>query len=127
MAISLLLPVVSTIHPRAFDRAMRSTPRIRDWRFSSVSPVGTPPRSGPRSWAKAVWAGSMGTVTRSMPSRAARASASVTEPPLEYRDGMATPWTWSAPTASTATAATREESIPPDRPMTASVKPFLRR
>ena len=62
-----------------------------------------------------------------MPRAVARDSASDTEPPLEYRDGMATPWTCSGPTASTATAATSEESIPPDRPMTASLNPFLPR
>ena len=43
MAISLLLPVVSTIHPLALDTPMSSTPRRRDWRFSSVSPEGSRP------------------------------------------------------------------------------------
>ena len=52
-------------------------------------------------------------------------SASVTLPSLEKRDGMSTPMTCSGPSASTAMAATSDESMPPDRPMTTSVKPFL--
>ncbi len=67
----------------------------------------------------------MGTVATSMPRLSARVTASATEPSLEYRDGMVTPWTCSGPRASTATAATRDESMPPDSPMTASVNPFL--
>ena len=46
MAISLLLPVVSTIQPRALEAAISSTPRRRDWRFSSVRPAGGPPSTG---------------------------------------------------------------------------------
>ena len=37
------------------------------------------------------------------------------------------PCTRSGPSASTATVATNEESMPPDRPMTASAKPFFER
>ena len=40
---------------------------------------------------------------------------------------MEMPCTREAPSASTAIVATSEESIPPDSPMTASVKPFLPR
>ena len=40
---------------------------------------------------------------------------------------MATPWTRSAPSASTATAATSDESMPPDSPITASANPFFPR
>src|SRR3990172_438647 len=43
-----------------------------------------------------------------------------------YCDGMNTPVTFSFPTASTATAATREESMPPERPMTAALNPAFR-
>ncbi len=53
------------------------------------------------------------------------ATASVIEPSLEYREGMVTPCTCSAPSASTAMVATSEESIPPESPITASEKPFF--
>ena len=43
-----------------------------------------------------------------------------------YGDGMVTPATFSAPRASTAMAATSEESIPPESPTTAREKPFFR-
>ena len=39
---------------------------------------------------------------------------------------MVTPVTFSGPSASTAMAATSEESMPPERPMTTCLKPFLR-
>ena len=55
----------------------------------------------------------------------ARASASVRECSLEYRLGMATVWTCSGPMASAAMQVTSDESIPPDSPMTTSVKPFF--
>jgi hypothetical protein len=73
VAISLLLPVVSTIHPLALERAMSRTPRMRDWRFSSVSPAGSSPSSGERLAAKARCSGSMGRVTMSIPRLAANA------------------------------------------------------
>ena len=38
---------------------------------------------------------------------------------------MLTPCTWSAPSASTATQATMDESIPPESPITTSVNPFF--
>jgi hypothetical protein len=38
---------------------------------------------------------------------------------------MSTPWTWEAPSASTAMTATSDESTPPDSAMATSVKPFL--
>ena len=104
---------------------MSSTPRMRDCRFSSVRPLGSPSVSGASDAARARWAASMGTVATSIPRLAARVTASATDPSLEYRDGMVTPWTWPGPRASTAMAATSEESMPPDSPMTASVKPFL--
>ena len=77
--------------------------------------------------ARARWAASIGARARSIPRASASATASDTDPSLEYRDGMATPWTWAAPTASTATAATSDESMPPDSPITASLNPFLPR
>ena len=60
-----------------------------------------------------------------MPRLAASVVASASEPGEEKRDGIATPWTWAGPTASTAIAATSDESIPPDSPMTQSAKPFF--
>ncbi len=46
-------------------------------------------------------------------------------PSDEKRDGIATPTTFSLPRASTATAAVRLESMPPDSPITDLRKPFL--
>ena len=60
-----------------------------------------------------------------MPRLRASRSASLTEWSDENRDGISTPCTCSAPRASAAMVATMEESMPPDRPMTTSVKPFL--
>jgi hypothetical protein len=67
----------------------------------------------------------MGRVSSRMPRLAARARASVRLCPEEKADGMATPTTRSRPRASAATAATRLESMPPDRPMWTVSKPFL--
>ncbi len=55
----------------------------------------------------------------------ARAWASSTEWPDEYRLGIATPLTRFAPSASIAIAATSAESMPPDKPRTTDLKPFL--
>ncbi len=44
----------------------------------------------------------------------------------EYGLGMETPTTFSAPSASTAIAATTAESIPPLKPSTADLKPHFR-
>ena len=60
-----------------------------------------------------------------MPRLSASAAASASEPGEEKRDGIATPCTRSGPSASTAIAATSDESIPPDSPTTQSTKPFL--
>ena len=58
-------------------------------------------------------AGSMGSSHSSMPRLSASAWASSTLPSDEKRDGMATHTTLSRPSASTATVATRLESMPP--------------
>ena len=76
---------------------------------------------------KAWWAASMGIVRKSMPRLTASSSASPMESGPEKRDGIATPWTCSAPSASTAMVATSDESTPPDSPSTTSVKPFFSR
>ncbi|CAM5316410.1 hypothetical protein SFUMM280S_03806 [Streptomyces fumanus] len=57
--------------------------------------------------------------------RRASSAASSLECSEEYFDGMETPYTFSAPTASQARAATREESMPPERPISTDRKPFL--
>ena len=57
---------------------------------------------------------SIGIDRRGIPRFSARSTASDTEPSEEYRDGSDTPVTFSGPSASTAIAATRAESIPPD-------------
>ena len=46
MAISLLLPVVTTIEPNLLDIAMSSVPRMRDCRFSSVVSSARPSKLG---------------------------------------------------------------------------------
>ena len=77
MAISLLLPVVSTSQPNLFDSVIRIVPRIRAWRFSSARP-GSGPANGSASMSRnAAWAASIGTVSVRMPRLAASASASV--------------------------------------------------
>ncbi len=60
------------------------------------------------------------------PVRLASSAASSTDPADEWIDGIATVCTCSAPRASTAIAATSAESMPPDRPSTTEVNPFLR-
>src|SRR5437763_7823727 len=42
---SLLLPVVSSIGPNLLEIAIRITPRMRDWMFSSVVSTAEPARS----------------------------------------------------------------------------------
>ena len=61
-----------------------------------------------------------------MPRCLASRCASRRVPADEYADGMPTPATFSRPSASTAIAATSDESIPPESPMTTRLKPFLR-
>ena len=46
-------------------------------------------------------------------------------PADEYGPGIDTPWTFSAPSALTAIAATTAESMPPLNPSTADLKPHL--
>ena len=53
------------------------------------------------------------------------ACASSTEWFEEYLLGIATPLTRLAPKASIAIAATNAESIPPERPRTTDLNPFL--
>ena len=69
---------------------------------------------------------SIGILRSAMPRLSASAIASSRLPSDEYRDGMETPTTFSAPSASTATAATRLESMPPDSATSALPWPDLR-
>ena len=61
-----------------------------------------------------------------MPRCLASRWASRRVPADEYADGIPTPATFSRPSASTATAATSDESMPPERPMTTRLNPFFR-
>ena len=70
---------------------------MRAWRFSSASPGSVPANVGSSRSGNASCASSIGTVIVPMPRFAASASASVTLPSLEYRDGMSTPVTRSGP------------------------------
>ena len=92
-------------------------PRWRDWRFSSARPGSEPSKAPASISSMAAWAGSMGMERYSMPRFAASSAASSRLWSLEKRLGMETPVTFSGPRASTATAATTLESMPPDRPM----------
>ena len=67
----------------------------------------------------------MGTLISLIPRLRQSLRASVTLPPELYFDGMETPTTFSAPTASAAMAAVRAESIPPLIPSTTFSKPFF--
>jgi hypothetical protein len=51
--------------------------------------------------------------------------ASIQEMSAVYGDGIITARTLSLPSASTAMASTRAESMPPDRPSSTPGKPFL--
>ena len=57
--------------------------------------------------------------------RSARSAASDLECSDEYSLGMETQTTRSGPSASTATAATTAESMPPDSATTTAPKPFF--
>ena len=94
--------------------------------FSYVSPGSRPSNDGANMSMYALNAGSIEMVRKSMSSASASSCASDFEWSDEYRDGIDTPCTCSAPSASTAIAAMIDESIPPDSPITTSLKPFFR-
>ena len=105
---------------------MRRLPRIRAWRFSSATPSR---RSGEQIGERLAYASkisSIATVSSRIPRRSATSIASVTDPGLEYGDGIARARTASGPRASAASVATSAESIPPESPSVTSRKPFLR-
>ena len=67
MAISLLLPVVSTSQPNLFDIVMRMVPRTRACRFSSARPGGRSANGSASIPRNAPWASSIGMVNVRMP------------------------------------------------------------
>jgi hypothetical protein len=68
----------------------------------------------------------METTANWIPSFTAISRASIKLWSEEYGPGMATPVTFSRPTASTAIAAVSDESMPPLKPMSTREKPHLR-
>ncbi len=99
---------------------------MRAWMFSSVTSRAVPANASASVRSIASMASSMGSVSVRMPRLAASCSESSMLPRLEKGDGIRTPSTWSAPSASTAMAAVSAESIPPESPSTAREKPHLR-
>lgn len=105
--------------PSWLDTDISRVPRSRDWRFSSASPVS----SSDAMYVSNI--GPIGTVRKLRPVRRASSAASPLECSEEYFDGIDTPYTFCAPSASHAIAATSAESIPPERPMSTDRKPFF--
>ena len=101
-------------------------PRILACRFSSAT-LGWVPANAPDSDSRYASKGPVTGITSTrIPRRRATSVASSKLSGEEYREGIATVRTPAGPSASAATEATSAESIPPDRPMTTSPKPFLR-
>ena len=83
MAISLLFPQLSTIHPNLLEIVITTFPRMRACKFSSATSGARPSNTGASIASNAACAGSIGIVNVLMPSPRASASASLTLPPLE--------------------------------------------
>jgi hypothetical protein len=100
-------------------------PRMRAWTFSfAVSNVLLLNNLFNDS-SYVLYTDSIGTTWMAMPRLRASAQASSRLPRDENCDGIAIPVTCSLPSASTAMAAVTAESIPPERPITTSLKPHL--
>ena len=100
---------------------------MRAWMFSSVTSRAvprTPRRASDPSPAIDVVDRQRQRLDAEVGRRAASASSML--PRLENGDGIRTPSTWSAPSASAAMAAVSAESMPPESPSTARAKPHLR-
>jgi hypothetical protein len=112
-----------------FDSAIRISPRMRAWMFSSlVSQAGFGPsgaNTGSSSAEKTFIASTIGITSYCTPSRRAISRASSRLIWAVQGEGIITARTLSAPSASTATASVSAESMPPDKPMIAPGKPFL--
>ena len=109
-----------------FDKAISISPRSRDCRFSSVTSAGRPPKSGDSVCITAARPGSIGSSSSRQPSSPATAAASSRLGAEVNSDGSITQRTFSAPSASTATAATSALSTPPESPSSAFENPVLR-
>ena len=120
-----MFPVVSTISPNLLDRAMRIVPRMRAWRFSSVVSAARPSNGPSRVRPNAANASPIERSRHRMPRFEARACASSTLSREVNGDDSVTPSTREGPSASAATAATSDESIPPDSPMIAPGNRFF--
>ena len=83
MAISLLLPVVRTIHPNLLEMVISTLPRMRACTFSSATLGVVPSKYGSSMSVKARCAGSMGTTQHSMPRLSASSLESLTLPSEE--------------------------------------------
>jgi hypothetical protein len=106
------------------DSAISIVPRTRACRFSSATPVIAVPWSAiVLRYASTI--GATGTVSKCSPVRPARSAASLLEWSEEYSLGIETAYTFCAPRASTAIAATSAESMPPESPKITEPKPFL--
>ncbi len=98
---------------------------MRAWMFSSVASGLLRPNTGFSAPSIAAKTSPIGTSISFMPRFFARARASVALSSDVYGEGMNKPRTFFLPSASTAMAATREESMPPLKPMTTPLKPFF--
>ena len=101
-------------------------PRMRACTFSSAVFGAVPENVAASIESNASCAGSIGMSQSGMPKFAASVSESDTLPTEEYRDGMLTPTTFPAPSASAAITATTAESMPPDMATATFEKPVLR-
>ena len=94
-------------------------PRTRACKFSSANPVNS------RFSRYAETIGSISTIRKLSPIRSAESFASDFECSDEYFEGIEMPYTFLAPIASAAIAATSAESMPPDNPSAIDLKPFF--
>jgi hypothetical protein len=97
-----LVPVATTSQPNLFDSAISRTPRTRACRFSSAGRPRAPRSSRPATPSKAFTISPIGSSRKSVPRLSASRRASPRVASEEYRDGIETQWTRSAPSASTA-------------------------
>jgi len=109
-------------------KAMSREPRMRGWILSAVrsfSTAGRSANSGSSTLEKASIMGVIWAILVGMPRFFASRRESSTLWPLLQREGMRMPSTFSGPRASQARAATRAESMPPERPSTTPFMPHL--
>ncbi len=90
---SLLLLVLTSIQPCAFDSAIRHTMRQRACVFSAANPESSPPHARASTRSNASYGSQTDTTCASMPRLPASSRASSTECSLEYGPGSSTPCT----------------------------------